>query len=56
MFVPAEKEGWNPIVAELAGWGIDGYLLIVVLLGIPLGIITYPLTKYGRKPDSKKTE
>jgi len=49
MFVPSEKEGWNPIVAELAGWGIGGYLIIVCLVGIPIGIIAYPRVRYRRK-------
>ena len=49
MFVPADKDGWNPIVAELAGWGIGGYLIIVCLVGIPIGIIAYPRVRYRRK-------
>ncbi len=53
LFDPDVEKGWNPMVAELAEWGIGGYFLIVVLLGIPLGIIVYPRTKYGRRSDSE---
>lgn len=50
MFVPSEKDGWNPIVAEFAGWGIGGYFIIIGLVGIPVGIIVYPRVRYARRP------
>ncbi|NQT71788.1 MAG: exosortase-associated EpsI family protein [Chloroflexi bacterium] len=55
MFVPSEKDGWNPIVSELAGWGIGGYFIIVGLVGIPIGIIVYPRVRYARRPVEDKS-
>lgn len=52
LFDPDEEEEWNPIIAELAGWGIGGYLIIVAALSVPLAVIIYPRMKYRRKRDS----
>ncbi len=48
MFAPTEEEEWNPIVLEIAGWGIVGYFIIVFMLSIPLAIIVFPRTRWGR--------
>ncbi|MCP4612787.1 MAG: exosortase-associated EpsI family protein [Planctomycetes bacterium] len=48
MFGPGEEEEWNPIVLEMAGWGVGGYVIIVFLLCIPVAIFVYPMTRWGR--------
>ncbi len=59
MFVPDEDE-WNTIASQLAKWSIGGYFLIAFMLFIPLAIIIYPKTKWGRdstvKPGLKENE
>ncbi len=50
MFEPVEEENWNPIVIEMAGWGVGGYVIIVFLLFIPAAILAYPLTRWGQEP------
>ncbi len=47
MFAPDQEEEWNPIVLEIAGWGVAGYFIIVFMLSIPLAIIVFPRTKWG---------
>jgi hypothetical protein len=48
MFEPSDDEDWEPIVLEIAGWGVLGYLVIVFVLSVPLAIIVFPRTKWGR--------
>lgn len=48
MFEPSEGEEWNPLAVRLAGFGIGGYFAIALLFSIPLAIIIYPRTKWGR--------
>ena len=48
MFDPDEEDKWNPIARELAGWGVGGYAIIALLVGIPLAILVYPRTRWGR--------
>lgn len=56
MFDPDEQDEWNPIVAELASWGIGGYFVIIALMSIPLGIIIYPKIRYKQEPNLRKSE
>lgn len=48
LFDPGDDKTWEPIVYEMAGWGAGGYILIAVLLLVPMGIIVYPRTPWGR--------
>ncbi|MBM3133332.1 MAG: hypothetical protein FJZ95_09935 [Chloroflexi bacterium] len=53
MFQSADKEEWNPIVLELTGWGPAGYFIVILLLSLPLAIIIFPRTRWGRRPTEK---
>ncbi|MDY6912230.1 MAG: exosortase-associated EpsI family protein [Chloroflexota bacterium] len=53
MFEPASDENWDPVVLELAGWGIGGYFIIAFLLLVPVAIIAFPLTNWGRESAAK---
>ena len=48
MFQPEEEEDWNPVVMELADWGVGGYFLIVLLVSVPFGIMVFPKTRWGK--------
>ena len=48
MFEPSGEEGGNTIVMEVIGWGVVGYFIIAFLLIIPVAIIVFPRTKWGR--------
>ncbi|MDD5093317.1 MAG: exosortase-associated EpsI family protein [Dehalococcoidia bacterium] len=53
MFASAQKEDWNPVIADLADWGVGGYIIIVLLLSIPLALIIFPKTPWGKRPAIK---
>ena len=48
LFEPGRGEEWNPLAARIAGFGAGGYFLIILLFLLPLAIIVYPRTRWGR--------
>lgn len=48
MFEPSEEGEWNPLALQLTELGIGGYFVIALMLFMPLAIIIYPRTRWGR--------
>ena len=48
MFEPAKGTQWNPLVLQITQVGVVGYIAITLLLIIPLLIIVYLRTRWGR--------
>jgi hypothetical protein len=42
LFSPAEEKPYHPLLLTLTDWGVGGYVLIIVLFLIPIGIMVYP--------------
>lgn len=53
LFEPRDDETWRPIAMELIDWGPVGYVLIGSLLLMPVGIILYPKTSWGKRAAEK---
>lgn len=53
MFEPSEEGKWNPLAMRLAELGIGGYFAIALLLFMPLAIMLYPRTRWGRGSAAK---
>ena len=56
MFEPAESSEWNPLVLRLVGLGAGGYCAIAFMLIVPLAIIVYPGTRWGRHSIEKSED
>ena len=56
MFEPADAAEWNPIILELVEWGVGGYIVIGLLFCIPLFIVVYPRTGWGRRSAKRTSE
>ena len=41
MFEPEKETQWDPLFTVLVGWGLFGYLIIVFMCIVPIGIILY---------------
>ena len=53
MFEPAKASAWDPLALKLAGSGAGGYIAITFMLLVPLTIVIYPRTKWGRRLGEK---
>lgn len=53
LFEPGGDRGWDPVAVRLAGLGVGGYFVIILLLLIPLAVAVFPKTKWGRGPDQQ---
>ena len=53
MFEPGGDREWNPVAVRLAGLGVGGYFVIILLLLIPLAVAVFPRTRWGRGPDQQ---
>jgi hypothetical protein len=48
MFEPQKERKFEPLAVKMAGWGAGGYLAVMALVLLPLGLIGYAL-KFRRK-------